>query len=234
MTRGDSGAAMSQMVGAGAQVTHGGPVPEGGSWNRGGTWWPRSCPRPGGRSRSRGDTWQPWSCPQPGGGSRCLDLILVRGGTGPQGTDRGPRAHPVRGCEPAGGSNILFLRSLSESLYVGILKWWCSTADTWRPTIHADIAMLAEPSRAAVPRGSLLLSGNRRARGNHDHVPLTDGTPRIWDARGFHFSTAAPPVYRPVPTDERDLGPLVSAWVCGARGVGTKHCARWAAACRGG
>jgi hypothetical protein len=28
------------------------------------------------------------------------------------------------------------------------------------------------------------------------------------------------------PTDEWNLGPLVSAWVCGARGVGTKRRAR--------
>jgi hypothetical protein len=26
-------------------------------------------------------------------------------------------------------------------LCIGILKWWCSTADTWRPTIRADVAM---------------------------------------------------------------------------------------------
>jgi hypothetical protein len=100
--------------------------------------------------------------------------------------------------------------------------------------IHVDVVMLTEPSHAAVLRGPLLLSGNHGARGNHDHVPRTDGTPHIRDARGFHFSVAAPPFRRPVPTDERDLGLLVSAWVCGARGVGTKHRARWAAACRGG
>jgi hypothetical protein len=107
-------------------------------------------------------------------------------------------------------------------------------ADTWRPTIRADVAMLAEPSRTAVPRGPLLLSGNRGARGNHDHDPRTDGTPRIRDARGFRFSAAASPFRRPVPTDEWGLDPLVSAWVCGARGVGTKRRARWAAAYRGG
>jgi hypothetical protein len=27
----------------------------------------------------------------------------------------------------------------------------------------------------------------------------------------FHFSAAAPPFRHPVPTDERDLGPLISA-----------------------
>jgi hypothetical protein len=82
---------------------------------------------------------------------------------GPQGIDSGPRAHLGRGCEPAGGANILSPRSLSESLCVGILKQWCSAADAWRPTIRADVAMLMEPSRVAVPRGSLLLSGNRGA-----------------------------------------------------------------------
>jgi hypothetical protein len=83
--------------------------------------------------------------------------------------------------------------------------------------------MLVEPSRVAVPRGSLLLSGNRGARGNHDHDSRTDGTPRIWDAWGFRFSAAAPPSRRPAPTDEQGLDPLVSVWVCRARVVGTKR-----------
>jgi hypothetical protein len=56
---------------------------------------------------------------------------LYAGVPGPQGTDSGPRAHPGRGCEPTGVANILSSRSLSESLYVGIPKRWCSTADTW-------------------------------------------------------------------------------------------------------
>jgi hypothetical protein len=100
--------------------------------------------------------------------------------------------------------------------------------------VHVDVALLVEPSQTVVPCGPLLLSRNHGARGNHDHVPRTDGMPHIWDARGFRFSAATPPFFCPVLTDMRDLGPLVSAWVCGARGVGTKHCARWAAACRGG
>jgi hypothetical protein len=37
---------------------------------------------------------------------------------------------------------------------------------------------------------------------------------RAYGMRGvFHFSTVVPPFRRPVPTDERNLGPLVSAWV---------------------
>jgi hypothetical protein len=44
VTRGSSGAALCQKVGAGAQVTHGGP---GAAPSRGGTWRPRSCPEPG-------------------------------------------------------------------------------------------------------------------------------------------------------------------------------------------
>jgi hypothetical protein len=122
---------------------------------------------------------------------------------GPQGTDSGPRVHLGRGCEPAGGANILFPRSLSESLCAGILKRWCSTADVWRPTIHMDVAMLMEPSRAVAPRGPLLLSGNRGARVNHDHDSRTDRTPRIRDARGFCFSATAPPSHHPASTDER-------------------------------
>jgi hypothetical protein len=137
------------------------PAPEGGCWSSNDTWWPRTCPsrggtwwpwrcpelgagaravgarggpelpRAGSRSLSHGDTWRPQSCPHPGGGSHCLDLKLVRGVPGPQGTDSGPRDYPGRGCEPAGGANILSTCSLSESLCVGILKRWCSTYDTW-------------------------------------------------------------------------------------------------------
>jgi hypothetical protein len=39
----------------------------------------------------------------------------------------------------------------------------------------------------------------------------------------FRFSVVALPFRRLVLTDEQDLSPLVSAWVCGARGVGTKR-----------
>jgi hypothetical protein len=140
----------------------------------------------------------------------------------------------VRGCEPTGGANILSLRSLPESLCAGILKWWCSAADVWRPTIRADVVMLAESSCVTVPRGSLLFSGNHGPRGNHDHNSRTEGTPRIRDARGFCFSAAALPSRRPALTDERGLDPLVSIWVYGAQEVGTKHHARWAAAYLGG
>jgi hypothetical protein len=100
--------------------------------------------------------------------------------------------------------------------------------------IRADIAMLVEPSCAAVPHGPLLLSGNHGARGNHDHDPRTDGMPCIWDAQGFRFSATAPPFHHLAPTDERGMDPLVSTWVCGARGVGTKRRAQWAAAYWGG
>jgi hypothetical protein len=137
-------------------------------------------------------------------------------------------------ANPRVGANILSPCSLSEFLYVGIPKRQCSTADMWRPTIRADVVMLTEPSRTAVPRGPLLLSGNRRARGSHDHVPRTDWTPRIWDAQGFRFSIAAPPFHHLVLTYKQDLGPLVNAWVCGARCMGMKCHVRWAAACRGG
>jgi hypothetical protein len=94
--------------------------------------------------------------------------------------------------------------------------------------------MLVEPSRVAVPHRSLLLSGNHRARGNHDHDSRIDETPCIQVVRGFRFSATTPPSRRPASTDERGLDPLVSVWVCGARGVGTKRRARWAAAYLGG
>jgi hypothetical protein len=41
----------------------------------------------GGGSQNHGDTWQPRSCPQSVSESRCLDLMLVRGVPGAQGTD---------------------------------------------------------------------------------------------------------------------------------------------------
>jgi hypothetical protein len=184
--------------------------------------------------------WHPRSCLEPGTGARAVGtrgsfgaalsqeagaivLSLYAGVPGPQGTDSGPRAHLRRGCEPAGGANILFLRNLSESLCVGISKRWCSAADAWRPMICADVAMLTEPSRVAVPRGSLLLSENHGAQGNHDHDSRTVGTPRIRDARGFRFSAAAPPSRRPAPTDKRGLDPLVSVSVYEACDVGMKR-----------
>jgi hypothetical protein len=40
----------------------------------------------------------------------CLDLKLVHGGTGLQGTDSCPWAHLGGGCEPAGGVYISFPR----------------------------------------------------------------------------------------------------------------------------
>jgi hypothetical protein len=68
-------------------------------------------------------------------------LSLYAGVLGPQGTDSGLWAHLGRGCEPAGGANILSPRSLSESLCAGILKQWCSATDAWRPTIHVDVVI---------------------------------------------------------------------------------------------
>jgi hypothetical protein len=57
---------------------------------------------------------------------------------------------------------------------------------------------------------------------------------RAYGMRGaFRFNATAPPFRCPVLTDEWDLGPLVSAWVCGAHGAGTKHRARWAIDYRG-
>jgi hypothetical protein len=54
-------------------------------------------PRAGSESRSHRDTWQARSCPQPEGGSHCLDLMLVRGVSDPQGTDK----FPARSCHQA-------------------------------------------------------------------------------------------------------------------------------------
>jgi hypothetical protein len=65
-------------------------------------------------------------------------------------------------------------------------------------------------------------------------IPEPTGCRAYGMREASRFSAAAPPFRRPVLTDERDLSPLVSIWVCGAHGVGTVRRARWAAACRGG
>jgi hypothetical protein len=43
---------------------------------------------------------------------------LYTGVPGPQGTDSGPRAHPGRGCEPAGGANTLF-----RVAFLSLVRW---------------------------------------------------------------------------------------------------------------
>jgi hypothetical protein len=87
-TRGSSGAAMSQMVGARAQVSCGGPGAASGqevgaeaTGTHGGPGAVLSWKAGAGAVGTRGS-------PQLGGGSRCLDLMLVRGVPSPQGTDR--------------------------------------------------------------------------------------------------------------------------------------------------
>jgi hypothetical protein len=231
--RGGRGAAPSREAGAGATGTRGGPgaapsreAGTGAVGTRGG---PGVAPSREAGTEASGHV---------GTHARlvlCLNLELVRGGTRSSGYRQWPPAHPGRGCEPAGGANILFPSILSESCTLGFRSGGAARLIRGNPRFAWDVAMFGvEPSRAAVPRGSLLLSGSLGARGNHDHDPRTGGTPRIRDARGFRFSAAAPSFRRPVPTDERDLGPLVSAWVCGAHGVGMKRCTQWAAACRGG
>jgi hypothetical protein len=44
-------------------------------------------------------------------------------------------------------------------------------------------------------------------------IPELAGRHAYGMSGAFHFSAAAPPFHRPAPTNERDLGPLVSAWV---------------------
>jgi hypothetical protein len=51
-----------------------------------------------------------------------LSFILTRSlymrVPGLQGTDSGPRAHPRRGCEPAGGASIL-----SRAAFLSFVRW---------------------------------------------------------------------------------------------------------------
>jgi hypothetical protein len=141
VTRGSSGAAQRHKVGAGAQVTRGGSGAAPSRWGTwrgvpgavpscGGTWRPRSCPEPGAEARAVGTPAGLGAALSREAGAVFLTWSLYVGVPGPQGTDSGPWAHRWRGCELAGGANILFPRNLSESLCVGIPKQWCSTADT--------------------------------------------------------------------------------------------------------
>jgi hypothetical protein len=50
----------------------------------------------------------------------CLDLEHVCGVPGLQVTDRGPRAHLGRGCEPAGGANSSVPRSIILTFYLTV------------------------------------------------------------------------------------------------------------------
>jgi hypothetical protein len=103
-------------AGAGAAGTRGGPG---------------AAPSREVRARAVGTCGSPRAAPNLEVGAVVLTRSLYVGVPGPQGTDSGPWAHLERGCEPTGGANILSLCSLSESLYVGILKRWRNMADTW-------------------------------------------------------------------------------------------------------
>jgi hypothetical protein len=47
-----------------------------------------------------------------------LTWSLYAGVSGLQGSDSGPRAHPGRGCEPAGGASIL-----SRVAFLSFVRW---------------------------------------------------------------------------------------------------------------
>jgi hypothetical protein len=76
---------MSQMVGAGAQVPCGipGATPgrEAGAGATGARGGPRAVPSREAEAGAVGTRDSPRAAPSLGGGSRCLDLMLVRGGT---------------------------------------------------------------------------------------------------------------------------------------------------------
>jgi hypothetical protein len=72
---------------------------------------------------------------------------------------------------------------------------------------------LMEPPHTTVPNGWLLRGGGR---GNHDHDSQTNATPCIIirDVRNVTFRAVGSPLRRLTLTEERDLGPFVSVWVC--------------------
>jgi hypothetical protein len=67
--------------------------------------------------RRESGPWDTWACAP--ALSFVLTWSLYVGVPGPQGTDSGLQAHSGRGYEPAGGTNILFPCSLSESRTLG-------------------------------------------------------------------------------------------------------------------
>jgi hypothetical protein len=54
----------------------------------------------------------------------CIDLELVCGVPGLQGTDSGPLAHLGRGYEPAGGANSSVSRSVILNFLLGRCRSW--------------------------------------------------------------------------------------------------------------
>jgi hypothetical protein len=100
-SRGSFGAVVSQMVGAGAQVTRDGPgaIPgrEVGARAVGARGGPGAASSREAGAGAAGTCGSPEAVPSWEAGSYCLDFMLVRGVPGPQATDSGPRAHPGRG-----------------------------------------------------------------------------------------------------------------------------------------
>jgi hypothetical protein len=105
--RSSSGVAMSQMVGAGAQLPRGGPgaAPgrEAGAEATGTHGSPGAVLSREAGAGAAGTHGSPGAAPSLGGGSRCLDLMLVRGGTRSSGYRQWPLGPPqerlrTRGC----------------------------------------------------------------------------------------------------------------------------------------
>jgi hypothetical protein len=110
--------------------------------------------------------------------------------------------------------------------------------DVWRPMIcvgHCE-ARSTWQNRDALqfPMGCYCAAEVAVAEAIMTKIPGPTGCRAYGMCGTFHFRAPGSPLRRPVLTEGQDLGPFVSAWVNLAHGVGTKRCARWAAACRGG
>jgi hypothetical protein len=117
-TRGNSGAALSQQAGAGAQATRGGPGAalsrEAGARAVGTRGGPGAALSREAGARVTGTR---------GGPGAALPFVLTWslyvGVPGPQGTNSGHRAHLGRGCEPADGANSSASRSVILNFLLG-------------------------------------------------------------------------------------------------------------------
>jgi hypothetical protein len=123
-TRGSFGATMSQMVGAGAQVTCGGPgaapgqrVGVGAAGARGG---PGAAPSREAGARAAGTRESPGAAPSSGGRSHCLDLMLVHGGTRSSGCRQRPPGPPWERLQTRRWCQFFDARSVILSFYSAV------------------------------------------------------------------------------------------------------------------
>jgi hypothetical protein len=82
------------------------------------------------------------------------------------------------------------------------------------PRFAWDVAMFGvEPSRVAVPVDCYCIAEVTGPEAIMTMIPKLTEHRANRMCGAFRFCTVAPPFCRPTPIDERDIGPLISAWV---------------------